>query len=83
MAAGKPIVASNIGGIQDLVKHGQNGFLVEPGQPRALSQEIKKLLGDRKMRDDMGEKGREMAGNFSVEKMMEKIENLYSCYLPD
>jgi glycosyltransferase involved in cell wall biosynthesis len=78
MAAGKPVVASRVGGIPDLVKHGQNGLLVEPGDVTGLSLAIRKLLIDKKMRDEMGMKGRTMAQNFGVEKMVEKIDALYS-----
>jgi glycosyltransferase involved in cell wall biosynthesis len=78
MAAGKPVVASRVGGIPDLVKHGQNGLLVEPGDVTGLSLAIRKLLIDKKMQDEMGMKGRTMAQNFGVEKMVEKIDALYS-----
>lgn len=81
MAAGKPVVASSVGGILDLVKEGQNGFLAEPGDEKGLAIAIRKLLDDKKMRDEMGERGREMATKFSVEKMVEKIDVLYESLL--
>ena len=81
MAAGKPVVASRVGGILDLVKEGQNGCLFEPGDEQGLSLAIKKLLEDKKMRDEMGKRGREMAQDFSVEKMVEKIDILYESLL--
>ena len=77
MAAGKPVVASRVGGILDLVKEGRNGFLVEPGDEKGFAIAIKKLLKDKKMRDEMGKRGREMAKDFSVVKMVEKIDVLY------
>ena len=72
MAEGKPVVASRVGGILDLIKEGQNGFLAEPGDEKSLAIAIKKLLKDKKMRDEMGKRGREIAQGFSVEKMIEK-----------
>ena len=78
MAAGKPIVASKVGGIPDLVKDGHNGFLVKPGDVSDLSFAIKKLLDDKKMREEMGKKGRAMAKDYSVEKMVDKIDALYT-----
>ena len=77
MAMGKPIVASKVGGIPDLVKDGYNGFLVNPGDAKGLSFAIRKLLLGRKMRDEMGSRGRAMVKDFSVEKMIEKIDTLY------
>ena len=83
MAAGKPVVASRVGGILDLVKEGQNGFLAEPGDEKGLAIAIKKLLEDKKMRDEMGKRGREIAQDFSVEKMIEKVDVLYEALLND
>jgi len=77
MAAGKPVVASRVGGILDLVKEGQNGFLAEPGDEKGLAIAIENLLEDKNMRDEMGKRGREMAQDFSVKKMVEKIDVLY------
>jgi len=78
MAAGKPIVASSVGGIPDLVKHGQNGFLVEPGDVNGLFLAVRKLIIDKKMRDEMGRRGKTMAPNFGVQNMVEKTDALYS-----
>ena len=78
MASGKPIVASKVGGIPDLVKDGHNGFLVGPGDVNGLSLAIKKLIEDEQLRLKMGAKGKSMAPHFRVEKMVEKIDALYS-----
>jgi glycosyltransferase involved in cell wall biosynthesis len=77
MALGKPIVASNAGGIPDLVTHGKNGFLVPPKDPRELAHYIQILIEDEEKRAKMGEAGKEMAENFSKEKMVERIAELY------
>lgn len=81
MASGKPVVGSNVGGIPDLIKNGHNGFLVEPGDEIDLSVAIEKVLTDAKMRDEMGRKGKTMVRNFGVEKMVEKIDDLYATLL--
>jgi glycosyltransferase involved in cell wall biosynthesis len=81
MATGKAVVASNVGGIPDLVKHGQNGFLIKPGDIYALSFYIEKLLGDETLRSDMGEIGQTMSRNFSVKKMVDRIDRLYISFL--
>jgi glycosyltransferase involved in cell wall biosynthesis len=44
MAARKPIVASQVGGIADRVTHGVNGFLVPPNDPAALAEELDRVL---------------------------------------
>ncbi len=77
MALAKPIVASNIGGIPDLVTHGKNGFLVPPKNPKELAKYIQILLEDEEKREKMGLAGKEMALNFSARNMVEKIAKLY------
>ena len=81
MAAGKAVVASNVGGIPDLVHHGQNGFLVEPGDVNGLSVAIEKLLADENLRHEMGKCGQAAAHNFSEGKMIKKIDALYALLL--
>ncbi len=78
MAAGKPIIASRAGGIVDLIKDGENGLLIEPGDVDGLYLAIERLLNDTKMRYDMGQRGKVIARGFSLERMLEKIEVLYS-----
>lgn len=42
---GRPVVASRVGGLADVVEHGHNGLLIEPGDPRALATALSRLLG--------------------------------------
>jgi len=78
MAAGKPIVASRVGGIPDLVKHNNNGLLVPPGDEKAMAQGIKKLIKNPKKAKAMGQRGRDLCDQFSIEAMVDKIDSLYS-----
>ena len=77
MALGKPIVASNIGGIPDLVTHGKNGFLVPPKNPEQFAKHIQILIEDKEKREKMGLEGKEIAMNFRAENMVKKIDKLY------
>lgn len=58
MAAGKAVVASQVGGIPELVADGETGLLVPAGDPIALAEAIVKLLSDEPLRRQMGEQGR-------------------------
>ena len=78
MSAGLPIVASRVGGIPDLVKHEKNGLLVPPADAGALERAISDLLSDKARRKRMGETGKRMCRPYSVEAMVDKIDNLYS-----
>jgi len=78
MALGKPLVASDVGGIPDLVTHGENGFLVPPKNSKELAKYIQILLEDIKQREKMGLAGKEMVVNFSDEIMVESISKMYN-----
>jgi glycosyltransferase involved in cell wall biosynthesis len=78
MAAGKPVVASNVGGIPDLVRHGETGYLVPPADEKALADGIKKLLADPGNAWEMGQRGKEYCRQFSLKAMIEKLDDLYS-----
>jgi glycosyltransferase involved in cell wall biosynthesis len=68
-ALGKPVIASAVGGIPELVKEGETGLLFEAGNAGQLVEKLKTLLRDRKMAVEMGQRGREMVqGRFSNEK---------------
>ena len=78
MAAAVPIVASDTGGIPDVVRHRENGFLVPPGDPEALAEALLQLMRNPDEADRMGHNGRRLAAGFSVEEMILKIEHLYA-----
>ena len=78
MAAGKPVVATKVGGIPEIVVHGETGVLIPPRDTDALAIAIIDLLQNRLKAKDMGEAARIRAGKrFSIYKMIEKTENLY------
>ncbi len=58
MATGKPVVASDIGGIPDAVKHNLNGLLVEQKNPKQLANAICKILSDKKLSERLSKAGR-------------------------
>ena len=72
MALGKPVVGSKVGGIPDLIKDGQNGFLFEKGNSEELTEKLKVLLNDKNLAIKMGKKGKEfIRENFSNEKYIQ------------
>jgi glycosyltransferase involved in cell wall biosynthesis len=69
MAHGRPVVASAVGGLRDLVVDGETGLLVPPSDPAALRAALEQLLGDRELRERLGRAARERArGAFSWER---------------
>jgi len=59
MAAGKPIVAAATGGIPDVIRHNENGLLVEPRDPDALRRELSRIAADEVLRRRLGEAARQ------------------------
>ena len=63
LAHGRPAVTTRISGIPELVRDGENGLLVEPGDPVALARAMRTLLEDRERAAVMGARGREIVRN--------------------
>jgi glycosyltransferase involved in cell wall biosynthesis len=61
MAGALPVVASRVGGIPELVAHGETGLLVDPDDPAALAAALDELAGDRERREQMARRGAERA----------------------
>lgn len=80
MAAAKAVIASRVGGLQELVIDATTGFLVEPRDVVELADAIAKLAHDRNLIRSMGQKGRErLEKNFTMEQMARKNEDFYYC----
>lgn len=74
MAAGKPIVASRIPGVTEIVKDGINGFLIDKNDLDKLTEKIKLLLEDQNLATKMGEEGRKIVVKYNWENLAMKIE---------
>ena len=78
MAAGKPIVATRVGGIPDLITHGEHGLLVDSEDPVGLVRSIDVLLRDPEMRSRLGVAARRrQAAEFTIEGTVTRVESIY------
>jgi glycosyltransferase involved in cell wall biosynthesis len=78
MVCGKPVIATNVGGIPEIVKNRVSGILVSPRDPEALFRAIDELLNNREMLETMGRNGKKMCSErFNSKTMLGKIEDLY------
>ncbi len=78
MAAGLPVVGSDVGGIKTLIQDGYNGLLVKPGDNEHLARAIVELLYDTRKARLLGENAAGfIAQNFTQEKMIEETEEVY------
>jgi len=81
MAAGKPVVATNVRGSRDLVEHGKTGFLVELGDTEGLFLALKSLIENEELRKTMGKAGREKIKDYSLDRVLNEMEAIYMRYL--
>lgn len=80
MGAGLPIVASDVGGINEIVKEGENGHLIQGDDIDALAQRLATLISDADTRHRMGAKSREIALAYDWESIMKQYDDLYRQY---
>ena len=76
-ACGLPVVATGVGGIPEVVKDGETGYLVPPRQPERLAEAVIKLALDPGLRGEMGRAGRKRAELFTVRKMVDGVTAVY------
>jgi len=78
LAAGKACVASDVGGIGDIIKDGESGILVPSMSSHAISEAVIKLVDDSALRNNLGAAGRRVARErFSIDMMADKAVGLY------
>jgi len=83
MSSAKPMVATRVGGIPELVEDGKTGFVVERRDVQAIADRILKLIADPEMRDRMGRAGRDAAlEKFDLIRNVEKVASLYGLAIP-
>jgi glycosyltransferase involved in cell wall biosynthesis len=82
MAMEKPVVASKVGGVPEIVVDGKTGLLIPPGDSDAIRQALESLISDQETRKEMGVEGRKRVEQmFTLEKHVHKIQQLYEAIL--
>ena len=82
LAAGRPVVATRVGGVPDVVREGEDGFLVDPGDVDALAERLAQLAADPDLRERLGAAGRaRVIPRYSVERLVDDIDRLYRSLL--
>ena len=78
MAAGLPVVATEVGGVPELVVDGRTGLLVPPKDPDALAEAILECIREKGRAEEMGRRGRErVRAPFPLSRMIREHEALY------
>src|SRR5215210_6187906 len=82
LAAGKPVVATRVGGVPDVVRDGEDGFLVDTGDTSELADRLARLARDPVLRERMGKEGRSrVLPRYAVNRLVDDIDRLYRSLL--
>lgn len=82
MAYGKPIISTPVGGIPEAVEEGLNGFLIQPGDYKALAEKIDLLASDKDLREKMGQESYRIAKEkFDIKVISKQLEEIYDSLL--
>jgi glycosyltransferase involved in cell wall biosynthesis len=78
MAMGKPIVATYVGGMREILSDGKTGLFVSPRDPASLADKIKWLLGNPAGAQDLGAKGRQESRKYDIGRFVQRLERQYA-----
>jgi glycosyltransferase involved in cell wall biosynthesis len=82
LAAGRPVVATRVGGVPDVVRDGVDGFLVDPGATDELAERLTQLASDPELRERFGGAGRSrVLPRYAVDRLVDDVDRLYRALL--
>ena len=76
-ACGRPVVATDVGGVRSVVADGESGLLVPPQDPEAMADALEQVLASSEMRSRFGADGRSRSKSFEQDRLVEDIRSLY------
>jgi glycosyltransferase involved in cell wall biosynthesis len=78
MAARRSVVAFAVGGLNELIKHGETGYLVQPRNTESLANSVIELLLNNRKNEEMGRKARRLVEeNFCIQKSIDQLQQIY------
>ena len=84
MAAGTPVVATNVGATHEIVEHGETGLLIEPRDIESATDGLARLSEDQELRERISSNGRRnIMENYSIENYVSRLDSLYKSLMTD
>jgi glycosyltransferase involved in cell wall biosynthesis len=78
MALGKPVIASNTGGVGEIIEDGVTGMLIEPNHPEQIADRIIRLFSNKEIYNSIAQRAKEMADKrFSLPKYVTAMEEAF------
>ena len=78
MAAARPVIATSVGAVPQLIEHNTTGYLIPPGDSEALAEGLLTLLRNRQLAQQLGQNGRQrVVDHFSANTMARQYSNVY------
>jgi len=79
MALGKPVIASKVGGLRELISDGENGFLVDAGNPSQIAEKLRLLLASKELREKLGKEARKTVySEYLIQDKIGQMELIWS-----
>jgi glycosyltransferase involved in cell wall biosynthesis len=83
MAAGLPVIATNVGGIPDIIKNKENGILIPPRSPEAVADAVKTIIENNSLREKLIKNGYRFIKDHTAESQAKKLAELMYKYIDD
>ncbi|MEO6287009.1 MAG: glycosyltransferase family 4 protein [Dyadobacter sp.] len=77
MSYGKPIIASHVGGIPEVVKEGINGYLITPGDKNDLENKIDTVIHNKTMLNFMGAESLRIVSSYDIREVLKQVQSIY------
>jgi glycosyltransferase involved in cell wall biosynthesis len=81
MSFGLPVIASNVGGISEIVDDGINGILIPPNDPDSLVNALHRIAGDAQLRNAMRDANLQKTANYGADRMAAAYDEIYRSIL--
>ena len=77
MAAGVPVITTNVGSLPELIRDGRTGYLIKPNDSEALKQKISQVLANSEVTAELVARARQDSESFSIEQTLQQLAKVF------